>query len=196
MRYSQGFPGAGGEKMRVTGGMARGRPIRTPRGTATRPLLSRIRKSLFDVIGDRIQESHFLDLYSGSGAVGIEALSREAEITVFVEKDVVSVETIKENLASCNFSSRSKIWQKDVLTFLPFLLEKERFDFIFIAPPYYQGLQDRTLNIIERKNIGRSWIMVQHSPRERVYLNRKNIEMFKQRRYGDTILSFFDGSHA
>ncbi|MFQ5834604.1 MAG: 16S rRNA (guanine(966)-N(2))-methyltransferase RsmD [bacterium] len=182
--------------MRITGGVARGRPIRTPRGTATRPLLSRVRKSLFDVIGDRIQRSHFLDLYSGSGAVGIEALSRGAEVTVFVEKDTVSVETIKENLASCNFSFLSKIWQKDVLTFLPFLLEKERFDFIFIAPPYYQGLQDRTLDIIERKNIGRSWIVVQHSRREKVNLNRKNIKMFKQKRYGDTILSFLDGSHA
>jgi len=180
------------KKMRITGGVTRGRPIRAPKGKATRPLLSRIRKSLFDVIGERIQRSHFLDLYSGSGAVGIEALSRGAEITVFVEKDKVSVETIRENLASCNFSSPSKIWQKDVLTFLPHLLEKERFDFIFIAPPYYQGLQNRTLNIIERENIGRSWIIVQHSPREKVNLSRKNIKMFKQRRYGDTILSFLD----
>ena len=182
--------------MRVTGGVARGRPIRTPRGTATRPLLSRIRKSLFDVIGDGIQRSHFLDLYSGSGAVGIEALSRGAERVVFVEKDRVSVEIIKENLASCNFSSSSKIWQEDVFTFLPFLLEKERFDFIFIAPPYYQGLQDRTLDIIERKNIGKTWIIVQHSPREKVSLNRKNVNPFKQRRYGDTILSFLDESYA
>jgi len=184
------------KKMRLTGGTARGRPIKTPRATTIRPLLSRIRKSLFDVIGDRIQRSHFLDLYSGSGAVGIEALSRTAERVIFVEKDTVSVETIKENLASCNFSSRSKIWQKDVLSFLPFLLEKERFDFIFIAPPYYQGLQDRTLHIIERKNIGKTWIIVQHSPREKVNLNREKIKMFKQRRYGDTILSFLDGSYA
>ena len=182
--------------MRVTGGVARGRQLRTPRGKATRPLLSRIRKSFFDVIGDGVQRSHFLDLYSGSGAVGIEALSRGAERVVFVEKDKVSVETIKENLASCNFSSPSKIWQKDVLTFLPFLLGKERYDFIFIAPPYHQGLQDRTLDIIERENIGKAWIIVQHSPQEKVSLNRENIKIFKQRRYGDTILSFLDGSHA
>jgi 16S rRNA (guanine(966)-N(2))-methyltransferase RsmD len=178
--------------MRVTGGVAKGRPIRTPKGKATRPLLSRIRKSLFDVIGDRIRRSYFLDLYSGSGAVGIEALSRGAERVVFVEKARVSVETIKGNLTSCNFSSRSKIWQKDVLSFLSWLLEKEKFDFIFIAPPYYQELQDRTLDIIERKKVGRSWIIVQHSPREKVNLNRKNIKLFKQRRYGDTILSFLE----
>jgi 16S rRNA (guanine966-N2)-methyltransferase len=184
------------KKMRVTGGVAKGRPIKTPKGKATRPLLSRIRKSLFDVIGDGIQRSHFLDLYSGSGAVGIEALSRGAERVVFVEKDRVSVETIKENLASCNFLSPSKIWQKNVLTFLPFLLEKERYDFIFTAPPYYQGLQDRTLDIMEKKNTGKSWIIVQHSPREKVNLNRKNIKLFKQRRYGDTILSFLDGLYA
>lgn len=182
--------------MRLTGGVARGRPIKTPKGKATRPLLSRIRKSLFDVIGDGIQRSHFLDLYSGSGAVGIEALSRAAERVIFVEKDMVSVHTIKENLAFCNFSSRSKIWQKDVLSLLPYLLEKERFDFVFIAPPYYQGLQDRTLDIIERKNIGKTRIIVQHSPREKVNLDRKKIKLFKQRRYGDTILSFLDGSYA
>jgi len=184
------------KKMRLTGGVARGRPIKTPKGRAVRPLLSRIRKSLFDVIGDRIQRSHFLDLYSGSGAVGIEALSRAAERVIFVEKDTVSIHTIKENLASCNFSSRSKIWQKDVLGFLPWLLEKERFDFIFIAPPYYQGLQDRTLVIIERKDTGKSWIIVQHSPREKVNLSRKKIKLFKQRKYGDTILSFFDSPNA
>lgn len=179
--------------MRITGGVLRGRKIKTRRSNSTRPLLSRLRKSLFDIIGDEIRGADFLDLYAGSGAVGIEALSRGAKRVVFVEKEPLSAKIIKENFTSSGLLSPSKIWCKDVLTFLPFLLKREKFDFIFVAPPYYRGMQDKTLDIVEAVNIDKTELIVQHSPKENVNFTRENMKIIKQRKYGDTILTFLKG---
>jgi len=178
--------------MKITGGVVKGRKIKTCKGNSTRPLLSRLRKSLFDIIGGEIRGISFLDLYAGSGAVGIEALSRGAKKAVFVEKDALAVKIIEENIVSCGLFPRSKIWRKNVLNFLPFLLEREKFDFIFIAPPYYKGLQDKTLDILEKIKINKTTIIVQHSPRENINFTRKNMEIVKQKKYGDTILTFLE----
>ena len=180
--------------MRITGGKIKGRKLKTRRGSLTRPLLSRVRKSLFDLIGDGIKGSTFLDLYAGSGAVGIEALSRGARKVVFVEKDTICIRIIRENLASCGLLSRAKIWQKDVLKFLPFLLKEERFDFIFVAPPYFKGLQNRTLDIIER-DADEAVVIVQHSSKERVDFARGGVKIIRQRKYGDTVLTFLRTEH-
>ncbi|MEA1965568.1 MAG: 16S rRNA (guanine(966)-N(2))-methyltransferase RsmD [Candidatus Aerophobetes bacterium] len=176
--------------MRITGGRAGGKKINSPRNSFTRALLSRIRKSLFDILGEKIKESRFLDLYAGSGAVGIEALSRGAKRVVFVEKSAACVRIIKENLFLCGFYSFSTIWQKDVLSFLPLLLEEEEFDFIFVAPPYYKNLQNRTLDILEEKDLIKTEVIVQYSPREKLNFSRKNIKVKREKRYGDTILAF------
>jgi len=176
--------------MRITGGKARGRRIKTPKSTFTRPLLSRVRKSLFDIIGDEIKGSSFLDLYAGSGAIGIEALSRGAKKATFVEKNLACIRIIRENLGVCGFVSQARIWQKNVLDFLPLLLEREKFDFIFVAPPYHKKLQDQTLDIIEKWDINNTTVIVQHSPREKVNLTRNNIKIIKQKKYGTTILTF------
>jgi len=178
--------------MKITGGILKGRKIKTCKDNSTRPLLSRLRKSLFDIIGGEIKGISFLDLYAGSGAVGLEALSRGAKRAVFVEKDALAVKIIEENIISCRLSPRSKIWRKNVLNFLPFLLKREKFDFIFVAPPYYKGMQDKTLDILEKIKIDKATIIVQHSPRENINFTRKNMEIVKQKKYGDTILTFLE----
>ncbi|MBE0478514.1 16S rRNA (guanine(966)-N(2))-methyltransferase RsmD [Candidatus Aerophobetes bacterium] len=176
--------------MRVTGGIARGKKIKTKKGPSTRPLLSRVRKSLFDVLGDAIEEKKFLDLYAGSGAVGIEALSRGASEATFVEIDVECVRIIRENLFHCGFLSKAKIYQKDVLQTLLFLLERENFPFIFIGPPYFKDLQNKTLDVIQELNPYQAQIIVQHSPQEKINLKRQRFEPITQKKYGDTYLSF------
>lgn len=177
-------------KMRISGGIIKGRKIKTKKGNSTRPLLSRIRKSLFDIIGEEIRGSKFLDLYAGSGAVGIEALSRGAKEAIFVEKDNLALRIIKENLDLCGLSHLAIIYRKDVLKILSVLLKKERFDFIFVAPPYYKEMQNKTLRMLEEKKIKGSVVIVQHSPKEKVIFARKNMKLLKQKRYGDTILTF------
>ncbi len=181
-------------RMKITGGTLRGRRIKTRRGNSTRPLLSRLRKSLFDVIGERIKGLSFLDLYAGSGAVGIEALSRGARRVVFVEKDYLAARVIEDNIASHKLSSQVKIWRKNVLVFLPILLKGERFDFIFIAPPYYKKMQNKTLDIIEKIEIDKATIIVQCSPHETINFARRNMDIVKQKEHGDTILTFLEGT--
>lgn len=179
-------------KMRITGGVLKGRRIKTRKGNFTRPLLSRIRKSLFDVIGERIRGSKFLDLYAGSGAVGIEALSRGAKEVIFVEKDNSALRILKENITLCGLFSLSRVYEKDVLKFLPVLLREEKFDFIFVAPPYYKGMQNQTLDILEEEKIEGATVIVQHSPKEKINFNRRNMSLVKQKKYGDTILTFLE----
>ncbi len=138
-----------------------------------------------------MKDSRFLDLYAGVGAVGIEALSRGAEGVIFVEKEKVCIQIIRQNLFSCNFSSCFRIYQEDVLRFLPYLLSKESFHFIFIGPPYFKGLQDKTLNIIISQTIGEgTYLIVQHSPKEKVDFKREGVNLITQKRYGDTCLTF------
>ena len=179
--------------MRITGGELKGRKIKIPPASSARPLLSRVRKSLFDVVGRKIEGSRFLDLYAGSGAVGIEALSRGAREVIFVEKNLCCVAVIKENLSTLGLFSRFRIYPKNVLVVLERLLEKEAFDIVFIAPPYCKGMQNQTLNIIEEKEIHGQTVVVQHSPKEKVNFVRRNLCLTKQKKYGDTILTFLDG---
>lgn len=176
--------------MRVSSGSAKGIRIKTKKGFSTRPLLSRVRKSLFDILGDSIRGKKFLDLYAGSGAVGIEALSRGASEATFVETDPVCMRLIKENLFHCGLLSRARLYQKDVLQIIFSLLDRENFPFIFVGPPYFKDLQNRTLDIIKKAGHYQGQVIVQHSPRERVNLKSESIDLIKQRKYGDTCLSF------
>jgi len=142
-------------------------------------------------MGTFVKGSKFLDLYAGVGAVGIEALSRGAKEVIFVEKERVCLQIIRQNLFKCNFSSCFRIYQEDVLKFLPYLLSKESFHFIFIGPPYFKGLQDKTLNIIISQAIGEgTYLIVQHSIKEKINFKRERVNLIKQKRYGDTLLTF------
>lgn len=163
------------------------------KGLSTRPLLSRIRKSLFDILGDAIRGKNFLDLYAGTGAVGIEALSRGAKKVFFVEIDPQCVKIIEENVRHCGVASKTRIFQQDVLAILPYLLKKESFFFIFIGPPYFQNLQDKTLNIID-KSVCQAQIICQHHFKEKINFQRKSMQLLQQRKYGDTCLTFLKKS--
>jgi len=176
--------------LKVTSGILKGKKIKTKRGLSTRPLLSRIRKSLFDVLGEAVKGKKFLDLYAGSGAVGIEAISRGAGEVIFVEIDPECVRIIKDNLIHCGVYSKAKVYQQDVLHILPLLLKEDDFDFIFVGPPYFKGLQDKTLDIIQRSNNFKGEVIVQHSPKEKFNLKREEIYLIEQRKYGDVILTF------
>lgn len=176
--------------MKISSGVLRGRRIKTKRGLSTRPLLSSVRKSLFDILGDRIQQEKFLDLYAGSGAVGIEALSRGAREVSFVEIDSQCIKLIRENLFRCHVLSKAKVYQGNVLQIIFSLLEKESFSFVFVSPPYFKNLQNKTLDIIQNITGYQGEIIIQHSPLEKINLKRQDISLIKEKRYGDTCLSF------
>ncbi|RMD85574.1 MAG: 16S rRNA (guanine(966)-N(2))-methyltransferase RsmD [Candidatus Dadabacteria bacterium] len=179
--------------MRVIAGTAKGRRIDAVPGNATRPLLSRIRKSLFDIISDRIVEAAVLDLFAGSGSVGIEALSRGASECVFIDIDGAAISTIKKNLNNTGLADRAKVFRTDAFKYLK--RSKASFDFIYIAPPQYKGLwEEALLSLAERPNlltIGGQGI-VQIDPREYEPLAVKTLRETDQRSYGNTLLVFYE----
>ncbi|MCK5535049.1 16S rRNA (guanine(966)-N(2))-methyltransferase RsmD [bacterium] len=179
--------------IRIIGGIARGRKLKSPSSFSTRPLLGRVKKSLFDILSPYIKDSYFLDLYGGVGSVGVEALSRGARKAVFVENDSDCISLIKENLAKCGFEDKAEIYQGDVLGGLAFLLSEEKFDLVFVGPPYNLNLLEKTIKIIDETKIlkGKGLVIGQHHFKEVIPQKIGNLGMFRQKKYGDMRLSFF-----
>ena len=123
--------------MRVIGGTARSLPLKTVPGLQTRPTTDRIKETLFNMLNPYLPGSSFLDLFSGSGAIGIEALSRGASNAVFVDRDNACCNVIRENLAFTHLDAHSEVLRKDALSAVAFLEgRREAFDIIFMDPPY------------------------------------------------------------
>jgi len=182
--------------MRIIAGSLRGKKIKSLPGLATRPLLGRIKKSLFDILGERIVDASFLDLYAGSGSVGIEALSRGARYVLFVEKETHLARLIRENLKKCELENKAEVIEIDILSYnkegRKFSL-LEQFDLIFLGPPYKLNLTKDTLDTILKLNLLRKngWIICQHHFKEKVPEKVGLLSLFRKERYGKTVVSFY-----
>lgn len=140
--------------MRVISGSARGHKLKAPEGLTTRPTTDRIKESLFNIIAADMYECRFLDLFSGSGAMGIEALSRGAKKAVFVDKDRKSVSVIRDNLKATKLEERAMVLNCDTaLAIAKIGTLGEKFDIIFMDPPYNKGFIESTLTYIVKENI-------------------------------------------
>jgi 16S rRNA (guanine(966)-N(2))-methyltransferase RsmD len=180
--------------MRIIGGHDRGRRLRAPRGLATRPTADRVRVTLFDVLGPAIAGARVLDLFAGTGAVGIEALSRGAARVVFVEKDQAALRALRANLAALGAArAAARVMAGDVLRVLPDLAaHEEPFDLVFLDPPYAAGLAGRALATLAAARVCRSGseVVVQHSTRDTLPAMAGFPEHRRGRRFGDTALTF------
>src|SRR5512136_594459 len=134
--------------MRVISGTAKGRTLKAVPGEGTRPITDRVKESLFNILGADIRDARFLDLFAGTGGVGIEALSRGAAEAVFVEQGRAALETIRANLALTRLADRARVVRADVFAFLAQMPEAP-FDYIYIAPPQYKSLWAKTLHAID-----------------------------------------------
>jgi 16S rRNA (guanine966-N2)-methyltransferase len=183
--------------LRIIGGKARGRRIKSVPGTTTRPITDKVREALFNIIGPDIQGASFLDLFAGTGSVGIEALSRGAGYVHFVEINHRPLGIIRENLKSTGLTEGAVVTQADAFT----LLERptmQAFDYIYIAPPQYKEMWMKALQCIDR-NVGwlseDAWVIVQIHPVEYKPTTEGNKYMslveFDQRQYGSTLLVFY-----
>lgn len=142
-----------GESMRVIAGSAKRIQLKTVEGMDTRPTTDRIKETLFNMISLYLADSNFLDLFSGSGAIGIEALSRGAAYTVFVEQSRKAMECIRENLKVTKLADRAKLYETDVMNVLSQLEQKETFDYIFMDPPYNQLLEKKVLEYLSTSDL-------------------------------------------
>jgi 16S rRNA (guanine966-N2)-methyltransferase len=180
--------------LRVIAGKAKGRKLKSVPGDTTRPITDRVKEALFNIIAGDVLDSNWWDLFAGTGAVGIEALSRGASFVRFSDSNRAPIETIKSNIEHCGFTSQAEVRRGDAFTFLASAPDKT-FEYIYIAPPQYKEMWVRALELAD-KNIEwlseDGWIIAQIDPKEHKSLALENLEEFEQRRYGSTLLVFFE----
>jgi 16S rRNA (guanine966-N2)-methyltransferase len=171
----------------VIAGEFRGRRLKSLPGWNTRPTPDRLRETLFNVLASRIPDCIFLDIYAGTGAVGIEALSRGARRAIFIEKNRAAVEVIRENLAALGLESRAEVFTGKAAT----VLERVRADIAFLDPPYEMSREyAASMAALDRSETGLA--ILQHSSRftpEEAYGNLRRYREIKQ---GDNCLSFYE----
>jgi 16S rRNA (guanine(966)-N(2))-methyltransferase RsmD len=179
--------------VRVIGGEFKGRRLLVPRGGKVRPTSDRVREAVFDILGPAWTFQRVLDLFAGTGSLGIEALSRGAPEAVFVEQGKGVLTVLRGNVKALGLKSRAWVLPLAVKRGIAILGERgEGFDLIFMDPPYGKGLVEKTLDEIARRGIltPTGVIVAEHSPREEI-LPPVGVILSQQRRYGDTAVSFF-----
>ena len=142
-----------GVNMRVIAGSAKRLQLKTVEGLDTRPTTDRIKETLFNMISGYLADSCFLDLFSGSGAIGIEALSRGAAHAVFVEQSKKAVQCIKENLAFTKLADKASVYATDVMQAMKQMEGERAFDYIFMDPPYNELHEKRVLEYLQSSNL-------------------------------------------
>lgn len=184
--------------LRILGGDARGRPLKAgPKSPHLRPILARVKKSVFDILTPRLPQSRFLDLFAGSGAVGIEALSRGARLACFVENDRRSLKYLKENLSTLNLTEKSRIYPLSASGPLDALTET--FEIVFLGPPYKDeaktplALVVPTVQQIQKAGLvaNGGLVVAQHHKKEPVGDTGLAYAIVRRERYGDTMVTFF-----
>lgn len=179
--------------MRIIGGESRGRAIRLPGGCRIRPTADGVKEALFNILGS-LEGKSLLDLFAGCGNVGLEALSRGARGSVFVEKDLRLIETIRDNLRLLGFEGRAEVIAADAEKGMRRLQKRGvRFDLLFADPPYEEGFVEDIMTCLGGAELltENGIIILQHSLREPLKPSvARPLVVSDQRRYGDTLLSF------
>ena len=185
------------KELRIIGGKARGRRIRSVPGETTRPITDKVREALFNIIGPDIQGASVLDLFAGTGSVGIEALSRGAKYVCFVDVNWQPIATIRDNIKSTGLIDGGEVIRSDAIAFLGHP-PNNKFDYIFIAPPQYKKIWSRALLSLDSHIEWLSddaWVIVQIHPIEYEPIGQGfkiiNLFEFDQRNYGSTLLVFY-----
>lgn len=185
-------PGMG--SLRVISGSARGRRLRSVPGDTTRPITDRTKESLFNILGADIRGASLLDLFGGTGAVGIEALSRGAAFVRFIDLNRLAVQTIHANLESTQLNARAEVLRMDAFQYLQQPPDR-RFDYVYIAPPQYKDMWAKALRLLDASIDWLepdAWVMVQIHPVEYNPLELAHFSEFDQRKYGSTLLVFYE----
>jgi len=175
--------------MRVIAGTARSLQLKAPLGDHTRPTTDRIKETLFNMIQGEIPGCVFLDMFAGSGSIGIEALSRGAEKAVFVDKSKASINVVTENIASAEFNDRSRVVYMDAADFLK--SDREKYDLVFLDPPYNLGILEKILPLLEERMNDGGKIICEHEQRLELPDKIGRIYLKKKYKYGKIEISQF-----
>lgn len=189
--------------MRVVTGEAKGRRLKGPKTAGTRPIIDRVKTALFDILSTRVEDARFLDLFAGTGSVGIEALSRGAAHATFIEMNYGVLKILRENLRITGLADRAEVLHSDAFKFLQAHAaeaagdQKRAYDIIYVAPPQYHEMAARGLEMLDSSPLvaERGIVIIQIHPKERpgvaaVQLTR--LVLADERRYGSTLLMFYE----
>jgi 16S rRNA (guanine(966)-N(2))-methyltransferase RsmD len=193
--------------MRVVTGEAKGRKLKAPKTTGTRPIIDRVKTALFDILSTRVEDARFLDLFAGTGSVGIEALSRGAASATFIEMSHSVLKLVRENLKITGLADRAETIHADAFKFLQSYAtdsnsstgntKQREYDILYVAPPQYHEMAARALGILDTSPLvaESGLVIIQIHPKERtgvaaVPLTR--LELTDERKYGSTLLMFYE----
>ena len=179
---------------RIIAGTAKGIRLDPVPGDSTRPITDRVKEALFNILSTDIVDANFLDLFGGTGSVGIEALSRGARSCLFLELNTKALLTLKNNLIKTRTAEKARVTRGDALKYLS-TPQKDEFHYIYVAPPQYKEMWidamlrlDRNIQLLAEDG----WVIVQIHPVEYKKIDLENLVEFEQRKYGSTLLVFFD----
>jgi len=179
--------------IRVIAGSAKGRRLKMVPGDTTRPVMDRVKEALFSILGRSIYDATILDLFAGTGSVGIEALSRGAAHVTFVDLDRMAVQTVRENLELTRFVDKSTVRRADALAVVKAPPDRH-YDLIYVAPPQYKRLWVDAVTALDKNA---AWlpdgtrVIVQIDPSERQDLTLERLSLTDERTYGKTLLLFY-----
>jgi len=180
--------------LRVIAGTAKGKKLLSVPGDTTRPVMDRVKEALFNILQSDVIDSKWWDVFGGTGAIGIEALSRGAAYVRFSDLNREPVEIILKNIANCRFTHQTEVRKGDAFSMLAAQPDKQ-FEYVYIAPPQYKEMWAQALKIID-DHMG--WltddgtVIVQIDPSEYQEVELKNLVEGEQRKYGSTLLIFYD----
>jgi 16S rRNA (guanine966-N2)-methyltransferase len=180
--------------LRVIAGTAKGRRLATLRTLALRPTPDRVREALFNILGGQIDGAAVLDLFAGSGAVGLEALSRGAGVAIFMEAHAPACRLIEKNLQLCGLHAQGSVWCVDVLEALPALeMRGHTFDVIFLDPPYRTSLVEYTLHHLGDGRLlsAHGQVIAEHFFKRALPERYGRLRRARVARFGDVALSFY-----
>ncbi len=179
--------------MRVIAGSAKGRKLQMVPGDSTRPITDRAKEALFSILGDWVEGMRVLDLFGGTGAVGIEALSRGADHVTFIDLDRRAIQTLRNNVENCGFSRQAQIARDDSFKFLK-RYAGDPFDLIYVAPPQYKDLWRQALLQIDQHPdllAADGDVIVQIHPKEDGPIDLGHLREYDRRQYGSVLMIFY-----
>jgi 16S rRNA (guanine(966)-N(2))-methyltransferase RsmD len=179
--------------MRIITGSAKGIRLSAPRGLGTRPTADRVKEAVFNILGDIVVDAQVLDIFAGTGNLGLEALSRGASAAVFIDSSIDSITSIKENAQRTKLIGQAKILKNDVIRALDrFAGTGRSFDLIFCDPPYNKGFVQKVLEKIETNAIvnPKGILVIEHSKHEEIKNQWDHLQLRRVEKYGETLISF------
>jgi 16S rRNA (guanine966-N2)-methyltransferase len=179
--------------VRIIAGIAKSRRLKSVPGRQVRPTSDRVKESLFSILGDKVFDARVLDLFAGTGNLGLESLSRGAKFALFVDNDSRSIKVIKENITALGFEQLTQVVIGNSPEVLREIQLQSAFDLVFLDPPYSQGLEVPTIEALTQLNLvnENAVIIIEHHKKTEMPEEIQELKRVRQQKYGDTIITFY-----